>query len=86
MNVIVEGRTVEVSETLAEGYRKVIGKFDSTAARMLLITDGVDIKSLNDEELKTKLEASIMEELEVREYLSRPEMIEAALAYARSKK
>jgi hypothetical protein len=86
MKVIVEGRTVEVDDTLAEGYSKVIGKFNSIAAEMLLVTDGIDIKSLTDEELKVKLEESIETELEVREYLSRPEMIEAALAYARSKR
>jgi hypothetical protein len=86
MKVTVEGRTVEVDDTLAEGYSKVAGTFNSTAAKMLLVTDGIDIKSLTDAELEKQLEASIVDELEVREYLSRPEMIEAALAYARSKR
>jgi hypothetical protein len=86
MKVDVEGRTIEVDDELVELYSKAAGKFNSTAAEMLLVTDGINIKSLTDDELKVKLEASIMEELEVREYLSRPEMIEAALAYARSKR
>jgi ubiquinone/menaquinone biosynthesis C-methylase UbiE len=86
MKVIVEGRTVEVDEELAEWYNKTAGTFNSTAAEMLLITDGIDIESLTDAELEKQLEASIENELKEREYLSRPEMIEAALAYARSKR
>jgi hypothetical protein len=86
VKVTVEGRTVEVDEVLVEGYNKTAGTFNSTAAKMLLLTDGIDIKSLTDEELEKQLEASIEDELKVREYLSRPEMIEAALAYARSKR
>lgn len=86
MKITVKGREITVDDKLAEIYTTAAGKFDDKMAVFLLETEDVNIDKLSDKELEEQLAKTMLKEAKDREYLSRPEMMQAAAEFADRKK
>lgn len=83
MKVTIRGREISVDDHLVETYQIGSGKFNDAVAEFNLEMNGVDIDSLNNEELEKALRNSLIEDIKTMEYLSRPEVREELFKFVR---
>lgn len=83
MKVEINGTTIVIDDELVSTYQIAAGKFNDKVAKFLLETEGYDVENLKADELKSKLQLTMLEEIKQREYLSRPEVREKLIATIR---
>lgn len=79
MKLVVDNREVDIRDSIASIFRNLNGHI----IEIWLACDGVDISSLSDEGLKQVVIDTLVKEISELEYLSRPEVVQEAIDFAR---
>lgn len=79
MKLVVDNREVQLRDDLASVFKDLNGHI----IEIWLMCDGIDIKALSDKELEQVVIDTLVKEVRELEYLSRPEVVQEAIDFAR---